>query len=160
MTLPASDPPLQRLTRFAPSPTGRLHLGHVLAAEQVWSMAERLGAPVLLRVATDDVTIARGTRRATRIPKGSTVIVGFASAMMDKRHVPEPHIFDAGRQDSDYVHFGHGLHECFGRFMNEATLHRILKPLLERKNLQRASGSEGHLQKNGIFSERLVVTFE
>ena len=25
MTLPASDPPFQRLTRFAPSPTGRLH---------------------------------------------------------------------------------------------------------------------------------------
>ena len=59
MTLPASDPPLQRLTRFAPSPTGRLHLGHVLAAEQVWSMAERLGAPVLLRVEDIDTTRCR-----------------------------------------------------------------------------------------------------
>lgn len=59
MTLPASDPPFQRLTRFAPSPTGRLHLGHVLAAERVWSMAERLGAPVLLRVEDIDTTRCR-----------------------------------------------------------------------------------------------------
>ena len=59
MTLPASDQPSPRLTRFAPSPTGRLHLGHVLAAERVWSMAKRLDAPVLLRVEDIDTTRCR-----------------------------------------------------------------------------------------------------
>ena len=59
MTLPASDQPSPRLTRFAPSPTGRLHLGHVLAAERVWSMAQRLDAPVLLRVEDIDTTRCR-----------------------------------------------------------------------------------------------------
>ena len=59
MTLPASDQPSPRLTRFAPSPTGRLHLGHVLAAERVWSMAQRLDAPVLLRVEDIDTTRRR-----------------------------------------------------------------------------------------------------
>jgi len=59
MTRPAFDQPSPSLTRFAPSPTGRLHLGHVLAAEQVWSMAQRLDAPVLLRVEDIDTTRCR-----------------------------------------------------------------------------------------------------
>lgn len=36
-------------TRFAPSPTGRLHLGHVLAAKVAWSLARDAGGAFLLR---------------------------------------------------------------------------------------------------------------
>lgn len=36
-------------TRFAPSPTGRLHLGHVLAARIAFSMARDFGGTFLLR---------------------------------------------------------------------------------------------------------------
>jgi glutamyl-Q tRNA(Asp) synthetase len=36
-------------TRFAPSPTGRLHLGHVLAARVAWSLAKESGGTFLLR---------------------------------------------------------------------------------------------------------------
>lgn len=36
-------------TRFAPSPTGRLHLGHVLAARVAWSLARDAGGEFLLR---------------------------------------------------------------------------------------------------------------
>jgi glutamyl-tRNA synthetase/glutamyl-Q tRNA(Asp) synthetase len=42
------------LTRFAPSPTGYLHLGHVANALWVWGLAEALGARVLLRVEDHD----------------------------------------------------------------------------------------------------------
>ncbi|MGB1159626.1 MAG: tRNA glutamyl-Q(34) synthetase GluQRS [Alphaproteobacteria bacterium] len=44
------------LTRFAPSPNGLLHLGHVYAAQQVWRMAAVLGAEVLLRIEDTDFT--------------------------------------------------------------------------------------------------------
>jgi len=43
-----------RLTRFAPSPTGHLHLGHVVNAIYVWGLARTLGARVLLRVEDHD----------------------------------------------------------------------------------------------------------
>ncbi len=42
------------LTRFAPAPTGWLHLGHVLNAEFVWRQAQALGGRVLLRIEDHD----------------------------------------------------------------------------------------------------------
>jgi glutamyl-Q tRNA(Asp) synthetase len=42
------------LTRFAPAPTGWLHLGHVLNACYVWDIARSRGARVLLRIEDHD----------------------------------------------------------------------------------------------------------
>lgn len=79
--------------------------------------------------------------------------------MMDPRRVANPDAFNSKRPPSDYMHFGFGLHERFDRYINHATLHLMLKPLLQRPNLHRAPGSEGRLRKNGAFAERLVVLF-
>jgi glutamyl-tRNA synthetase/glutamyl-Q tRNA(Asp) synthetase len=46
-------------TRFAPAPTGWLHLGHVLNAELVWSAARNRRADVLLRIEDHDRTRCR-----------------------------------------------------------------------------------------------------
>jgi cytochrome P450 len=116
--------------------------------------------PGLQRIALEDWTIARGTRRATTIPNGANVFVAFASAMLDERRIPEPQRFKSGRLPYEYIHFGHGLHECFGRHINHATLHRMLKPLLQRPRLRRAEGQDGKLQKAGIFADRLAVLFD
>ena len=42
------------LTRFAPAPTGYLHLGHVLNAQYIWELARLSGARVLLRIEDHD----------------------------------------------------------------------------------------------------------
>ena len=42
------------LTRFAPSPTGYLHLGHVVNAIYVWGLAQAVGGRVLLRIEDHD----------------------------------------------------------------------------------------------------------
>lgn len=49
----ASIPP-RPVTRFAPSPTGRLHLGHAANAVWTWGIARRVGAKVLLRLEDHD----------------------------------------------------------------------------------------------------------
>lgn len=41
-------------TRFAPAPTGYLHLGHVVNAIYVWGYARAVGAAVLLRIEDHD----------------------------------------------------------------------------------------------------------
>ena len=46
--------PARALTRFAPAPTGWLHLGHVLNARYVWGIAEATGGRVLLRIEDHD----------------------------------------------------------------------------------------------------------
>jgi glutamyl-tRNA synthetase/glutamyl-Q tRNA(Asp) synthetase len=46
--------PASPLTRFAPAPTGYLHLGHVVNAIYVWGLARALGGRVLLRVEDHD----------------------------------------------------------------------------------------------------------
>ena len=50
----------QPLTRFAPAPTGHLHLGHVVNAVYVWGLAGALGGQVLLRSEDHDRQRARG----------------------------------------------------------------------------------------------------
>jgi glutamyl/glutaminyl-tRNA synthetase len=42
------------LTRFAPAPTGYLHLGHVANAAWTWGLARAAGAAVLLRIEDHD----------------------------------------------------------------------------------------------------------
>jgi len=42
------------VTRFAPSPTGRLHLGHIVNAIYVWGVARALGGVVRLRIEDHD----------------------------------------------------------------------------------------------------------
>ena len=51
--------PNDPLTRFAPAPTGALHLGHVVNAVYVWGLARTLGGRVLLRIEDHDRQRAR-----------------------------------------------------------------------------------------------------
>ncbi len=116
-------------------------------------------APGLPRIALENRTLAKGTRRETLVPAGANLIIGFSSAMRDPRRIAAPAAFDPLRHTHEYIHFGHGLHECFGRFLNRATLHRILKPLLKKETLQRAPGRRGRLKKRKIFADTLHVRF-
>jgi glutamyl-Q tRNA(Asp) synthetase len=47
------------VTRFAPSPTGLLHLGHAFSALTAWQLAEADGGRFLLRIEDLDATRSR-----------------------------------------------------------------------------------------------------
>ena len=51
--------PLHWRTRFAPAPTGYMHLGHVVNALHVWGVARAFGGQVLLRIEDHDRTRCR-----------------------------------------------------------------------------------------------------
>lgn len=129
--------------------------GHVFEAMRFDPLA-----PSLPRVALHEAWIAAGTSRARKVPAGTKVQVGMASAMMDRRRVPDPARFDPRRDAAQYLHFGHGLHTCFGKQINEAVLPLMLKPLLERPNLRRAPGRAGRLRKQGAFAAELHVVHD
>lgn len=58
-TLAQSLPPRPWRTRFAPAPTGFLHLGHLVNAMHVWGIARAHGGTVLLRIEDHDRTRCR-----------------------------------------------------------------------------------------------------
>ena len=116
--------------------------------------------PFVPRIASKDAAIAAGTSRAAQVPKGANVYVAFSSAMMDQRKIPDPQTFDPRRPPDDYIHFGYGLHQCFGIHLNKALLPLILKPLLQRQNLRRAPGPKGKLIKRGAFADTLFVNYD
>ena len=63
--------------------------------------------------------LARNTTRELRlhettIPKDSTVLLLFASANHDERHIPDPERFDITRDPNPHLAFGFGAHFCLG----------------------------------------------
>lgn len=116
--------------------------------------------PGLLRVAAEDYVLAKGNRRATAIPAGTAVLALTRSAMFDDHDVDDPEEFRIDRPAYHYLHYGYGLHTCFGQYINEEQIPRILKPLLQRSNLRRAAGADGELAMDGPFPSRLLLEFD
>jgi cytochrome P450 len=117
-------------------------------------------APFLQRIAKREHLLGDGTFRAKKIARGTHVMFFFASAMMDERRVSSPKSFNPDRPPHHYLLFGHGLHQCFAIQINQKLLPLMLKPLLQRQGLRRASGPEGHLRKRLVYPERLDVCFD
>jgi len=63
MTTQNPDKPLPVVTRFAPSPTGYLHVGGARTALFSWLLARHYGGRFLLRI--EDTDLARSTEQAT-----------------------------------------------------------------------------------------------
>ena len=115
--------------------------------------------PGLLRVTMSDHRVARGHLRSRLLPAGTTVFAATQSAMFDGRKVAAPRRFRADRASTDYMHFGAGMHTCFGEHINLAQIPHILKPLLRCYNLRRAGKGDGVLHMKGPFPDHMVVEF-
>ncbi len=114
----------------------------------------------VLRRARIDAIVAQGTHHATHVPAGTLTLAATESAMLDGDVVDDPGEFRAGRPADDYLHFGAGLHHCFGRFANAMQIPLIAKALLRQPNLARAAGEAGRLVKQGPYPKSLVVKFD
>jgi cytochrome P450 len=114
----------------------------------------------LVRTCAMDYTVARGTLHPTTIPAGTEVLVATQSAMHDGRVVTHPGRFRTDRPPHHYLHFGAGLHTCFGRHVNQVQIPLIVKSLLRRSNLRRAPGPAGALRTTGPYPSSLAVRFD
>jgi cytochrome P450 len=116
--------------------------------------------PGVFRLAAEDYIVAKGTLRATTIPKGTSVLPATQSAMFDEHKVDSPNEFRVDRPAWVYMHWGYALHTCSGQYINQVQIPAILQPLVARKNLRRAAGDAGKLQLTGPFPSSLNVTFD
>ena len=133
-----------------------------LVAQYLWE-ALRFNPhnPVIYRRAARDTMIARSSLRAVTVKKGRMVFAVNFSAMFDRRDVTAPNEFRTYRPWETYIHWGSGMHRCFGDAINRAVIPAILKPLLVHENLRRAPGKIGEINTGGTaFPQHFVVEFD
>jgi cytochrome P450 len=116
--------------------------------------------PLLLRDTPRDTVIAYGTKKARIVRAGTRVLAPPLSAMFDDEAVPKPSRFDATRPFDQYLHFGFGPRECFGRYIAEIVLLEVFRSLVGLEGLSRATDAKGKLRFDGPAAAGLVVTFQ
>ncbi len=112
-------------------------------------------APALLRFCRGGATVG-----GTAIPAGTKVLLGTLSSMFDPAAFVDPGTFRVDRPVASYLHFGHGMHSCYGRPINLVQLPELAMALLRKDGLRRAWGSAGRIAYDGPFPDRLVVEFD
>jgi cytochrome P450 len=113
-----------------------------------------------LRRALTDFVVGEGTHHATRIPAGTITFAATESAMLDGAVVEDADEFRVPRPAHDYLHFGAGMHECFGRFANAMQIPAIAKAVLGLPGIARAPGEEGKLVKEGPYPKSLLLEID
>ena len=110
-------------------------------------------------MALDDTALG-----GVEIPKGSFLLVSFASANRDEQRFPEPDRFDITRRPPRILSFGHGTHVCLGqqvarlegRVMLEELLRAIPDYVVEEAHVVRARSDfvAGYLEMPISFDPR------
>ena len=116
--------------------------------------------PLMARRCSRDAVVAKGTRRERTIRAGTSMAIGTLSAMFDPDGFPDPKRFRIDRDIRSYLHFGWGMHQCFGLGINMVVIPEITAALLRLPRLRRAPGAAGRVQLDGPFHERLVLEFD
>ena len=113
--------------------------------------------PALARHCRADARLAATGRR---IPAGRVVVAATLSAMFDPAAFPEPRRFRTDRPLDGYLHFGHGLHTCFGVQINAVQIPEVVAALLRLPGLRRERGRAGRIAYDGPFPDRLLLRFD
>ena len=114
----------------------------------------------VFRIAKQDYTVAKGRFRSKKIKKGTTILAATQSAMLDGRKLDKPGRFQLNRPGYTYMHFGYGMHRCFGEHINLVQIPIMVSALLKLSGLRRAEGDKGVLQNRGPFPESLMLEFD
>lgn len=115
--------------------------------------------PGVFRLCAQDYILGQGTLRAQTIPAGKMVLALTQAAMLDGDKVTDPGDFKLDRPGYIYMHYGYGLHTCFGQYINSVQIARIVKAIIQLPNVRRAEGEEGKLQIVDQFPAHMVLEY-
>ena len=113
-------------------------------------------APLLMRYSEREQHIGGGERRKRRIKGGKTLFLMSGAAMFDEDAFPQPKSFLPDRPFNNYLYFGHGLHKCFGNYINLIVIPEMLVALLKTENLEPVLGSRGKVKNEGPFPDQWI----
>ena len=106
----------------------------------------RIEPPVqrFTRAVTRDVELA-----GTTIPTGARVVLLFGSANRDGRRFDDPDRFDVGRNPTDHLAFGRGIHRCVGAGLAQQEVRAVLDQFADRVERFEVSGAQWR-RNNGL----------
>ncbi len=116
-------------------------------------------APVLVfirRYTLRDVTLTPASGGKT-LRRGTRVLVGLSSAMFDESAFPCPNDFRLDRPADSYVHFGYGLHRCYGSLLAEMFLRSMIKALLRENILAGAHTDSSQFESWALTRYRIKL---
>jgi cytochrome P450 len=122
-----------------------------------WEALRFLPHAPLLQRSSRGATLGRGARK---VPADKVVLVSLLSAMFDPAAFPSPGGFRPDRPEASYLHFGHGMHTCFGLAVNRVQIPELVAAVVALPGLRRAPGADGKLVYDGPFPDRLLVDFD
>jgi cytochrome P450 len=103
--------------------------------------------PLLARHARESTTLDGRT-----VSPGTSLLVITAAAAFDPAAVEAPRDYRIDRDAEAVRPFGAGLHECFGRLVNQATLPALVGPVAAR-----TPHRVGHMSWDGSFPDHLIL---
>ncbi|HEV3190391.1 MAG TPA: cytochrome P450, partial [Polyangiaceae bacterium] len=109
--------------------------------------------PFLVRYCPRATTLATSTQYETAVPAGARVFISPLAAMFDPLGVERPEEFIPTRPSTTYLHFGFGLHRCFGELLAARAIGELLTCLLAQRVLE-----AGRIQYEGPAVVRYDVT--
>lgn len=87
--------------------------------------------PLVVRHAMRKTEVAAGTPHAVTVNTGDQVFAMTISASFDAKGFLHPLQFDPRRKYEDHLHFGYGMHRCFGARVVKQVLTAALKEILK-----------------------------
>lgn len=142
-------PELQRLAAYADAGDARAIGALVLEALRLQPQA-----PFLIRKARGSMVIAPGSPHEQQIAPGDVVIAGTQSAMRDRFVLDQPGALITTRDPHEILHFGAGIHRCFGAAISVTQFGALGTELAKAGGVRRA----GPLKWGAAFPESLPVT--
>ncbi|WP_375458509.1 cytochrome P450 [uncultured Enterovirga sp.] len=113
-------------------------------------------APMLVRTCERDSRVAGGTGRESTIAAGSTVFVGTWAAMRDPDVMHAPDEFSVDRPADLSLHFGSGLHACFGRHLIRLMIPELVRAVVSLPDVRAVPGES---RTDGPFPDAFEVAF-
>ena len=89
----------------------------------------------------------------------TTALLLTISGMFDPEAFSDAGSFRVDRPLDRYIHFGHGMHTCYGHMINGVQLPQLACAILRQPNVRRSHGRFGKVIYEGPFPDRLVVEF-
>ena len=111
-------------------------------------------APFLVRRARGSMVIAPGSPHEQHIAPGDVVVAVTQSAMRDRCVLDQPEALRPDRDPAEILHFGAGVHRCFGAAISVTQFGALGIALVQAGGVRRA----GPLRWGPAFPQSLPLT--